>query len=128
MSGSWRGPVGASALSLALALALSACQDGYPLAATRCDRWCKLSQAVECGAFTPGGCVASCEENRIDPACDQIVDALLACMAAHESTIGCELWNYGTIAPCQAEHDQQRACSLLYLPSGARSKSGASSK
>ena len=34
------------ATALGAALIVAGCQDGYPIAATRCDRWCDLTQAT----------------------------------------------------------------------------------
>jgi hypothetical protein len=122
MKGSTRSPAGAWPLALALALVIAACQDGYPIAPTRCDRWCELSRATECGDSSPASCVANCEENPQDAACAETVDALLDCMEAHASSIGCDFWIHGTIPQCPDEFAAQAECSNAHPPKRSQSK------
>ncbi|HET7543313.1 MAG TPA: hypothetical protein VFK05_25745 [Polyangiaceae bacterium] len=106
--------------AIALAFALAACQDGYPIAPTRCDRWCKITRASECGFSSPADCVATCESTSGFGACNEALDALLACLQAHETSIRCETWANGTIAECVAEQTRLVACAAHTAP-GPRS-------
>jgi len=81
-----RAKAGAIATVLAAALTIAGCQDGYPIAATRCDRFCDLTQAAQCGEYNPATCVFSCEDGAGGPTCYPEFDALLACLEKHEST------------------------------------------
>ena len=75
---------------LAAALAAPGCQDGYPIAATRCDSWCDLEQDVFCGAYNPATCVIECELSHRDAECYDEFDDLLRCMKMYRSKLICK--------------------------------------
>ena len=60
----------------------SACQGGYPIAPTPCDRWCDATKGGSCGLYyDPAGCVVTCEAQGFGSKamCKQQFDVALAC-------------------------------------------------
>jgi hypothetical protein len=111
-----RGGWGAILVLLGAALIVGGCQDGYPIAATRCDRWCDIRQATECGSYDPAGCVVSCEQVAGGAACHPEFDSLLACLEKHEHEIECDLSSYGVVPACKGEQAALHACGMLHAP------------
>ena len=102
---------GAWGLPLALAVLAGGCQDGYPIPATRCDRWCELTRETECGAYNPATCVSGCETAFGGEACYAEFDALLLCaerLPASERR--CNYNNFGTVLECSAPKSDLDAC------------------
>jgi hypothetical protein len=105
-----------AAMHLLFGAALPAfgCQDGYPIAATRCDLFCDLRQATECGSYNPAGCVVSCEEVSGGTACHPEFDALLTCLKEHEHEIECNRM----VPACKSDHAALYACGMRQMPQG----------
>jgi len=97
---------------LGAGLALVGCQDGYPIAPTRCDHWCDLRQATECGNYDPTSCVVSCEQASGGAACFDAFDELLSCLRVHESTIACRPSSFGVVPECSAEQAKLYRCGM----------------
>jgi hypothetical protein len=95
---------------------VAGCQNGYPIAATRCDRLCDLAQETWCGDYNPASCVVSCEESRKNPACDEKLDALLRCLGDHEQEIACNERSYGEFLPCKDAANARLACEMQPPP------------
>src|SRR6187551_1922517 len=88
-SGSKRSPWGAMLVLLGATLTVVGCQDGYPLAVTRCDRWCNVVES-QCEDYRPAACVLGCEQKVwSSTACAAGFDALLACLETHRSEVTC---------------------------------------
>jgi|SRR6187431_989119 len=83
-----RRPWAALGVLLGSALTLAGCQDGYPLAATRCDHWCELLRTAQCTETGPAACIVSCEQaaSTVAP-CYPEFDTLLACLETRRSEI-----------------------------------------
>jgi len=100
-----------------VALVVAGCQDGYPIAATRCDRWCDVRRATECGNYNPAACVVACEQASSGSDCDAEFDILLACLeSTPQSQITCETYRLGTAAPCYSKQTALYACSNHFSP------------
>jgi hypothetical protein len=104
------------AVLLGAALAVAGCQDGYPIPATRCDHFCDLKQATECGAYNPAACVVGCERISGGPACYDRFDELLSCLKEHERDLVCDF--SGKAPACEAEQGRLAACASLHAPRG----------
>jgi hypothetical protein len=111
-----RAPWGALTALLAAALAAAGCQDDYPLAATRCDHWCELRKATECGTYNPAACVVACEQVSGGPACYPQFDDLLSCLREHEQELVCDF--SGQNRPCESEQARLIVCADLPAPQG----------
>ena len=110
MRGSQRHPSGILAALLGAALLVASCQDGYPIAATRCDRYCHVRQATECGSYNPAACVSECELASGDPACSDRLDELLACVEKPGLKIVCDIASYKIVPECLAEYTRLGKC------------------
>ena len=102
-------------IALGVAVVASGCQDGYPIAATRCDHWCDVRQDTECGNYNPANCVVGCEAEYGSKAeCAEPFDVLLACLdALPQSKLACPYsGNYTDYQepPCNAELTQLYVC------------------
>jgi len=106
--GSTRAKSGALAALLAAALTVAGCQDSYPIAATRCDHFCDLTQEAQCGDYNPASCVLSCEQGSGGAACYAEFDALLACLEMYETT--CENSRFGVLPACQSAQNALFNC------------------
>jgi hypothetical protein len=113
-SGKARG--GALALLLAFAPTIVGCQDGYPIAATRCDRWCDLLQTTECGGYTPASCVVTCEQSFAGAGCTDDFDAVLHCLEMHRSELKCADLGSPLITVCETEIANLRRCAMPEAP------------
>ena len=121
VSGSKRGPWGALLVLLGATLTVVGCPDGYPLAVTRCDRWCNVVEN-QCEDYRPAACVLGCEQKGWGgTACAPALDAMLACLEAHRSEVTC----YQLSEPMSACIEAQTAlidCATEHaphVPSGA---------
>jgi len=108
---------------LGVALSLAGCQDGYPIAATRCDRLCDITRANACGTYSPAACVAGCEQQKVwgGVACYAALDAQLACLESHPAEIQPAEGNCGsswdaTIAECMDEQIALDLCRAAHAP------------
>ncbi len=106
---------------LGAALTALGCQDGYPIAATHCDRWCDIRQATECGNYNPTSCVVSCEQLSGGAACYPEFDAVLTCLEQHEREIGCDSSSYGIVRACQDAQQTLYNCAMAPTPHAANS-------
>jgi hypothetical protein len=102
---------------LGATLSSAGCQDGYPLAATRCDRWCNLTRELECGQGGPAACVVQCEReaSTITAACLPELDALQECLEIHRSEIHVSGFTCGrltetTVLACKDEQLMLTQC------------------
>ena len=69
------------------ALCAIGCQDGYPIAPTRCDEWCNVSEDSACLGLDPAACVVACEQRGISlPACTSQFEAAMQCERAHSQS------------------------------------------
>jgi len=93
---------------LAAALTVAGCQNGYPIAATRCDHFCDLTEEAQCGEYNPATCVLSCEQGSGGPTCYPEFDALLACLEMHETT--CANSTFGVLPECQGAQNALFNC------------------
>ena len=119
VSRSRRGPGAAMSVWLGVALSLAGCQDGYPIAATRCDRLCDLTQETQCGVYSPAACVVGCEAQVWGgAACYPEFDVLLACLEIHRSAIhrsdgaSCGDLTTSTIAECDKAQTALALCAV----------------
>jgi len=103
--------------SLSFALAMAGCQDGYPIAATRCDRACNMERGSQCREYNPVGCVVGCEQLAGGPACYPAFDELLACLEAHQVKVCGNVVDSSFIA-CSAEQAELYACAKPDAPQG----------
>jgi hypothetical protein len=106
-------------MAFGLAVASAGCQDGYPIAATRCDRWCDATQATECGRYNPAGCVVSCEATLGASKCVAQLELLTTCAEAKRDLFECREFYSGIDQPCTAEQTAAYACALPYPSQGA---------
>jgi hypothetical protein len=63
-------------------LALWRCDSPYPIAPTRCDDWCRVTQRGGCEEDYPEGCVSNCEDRSIGrrfPRCEEPWLTLIEC-------------------------------------------------
>jgi hypothetical protein len=112
MKQSMRGPWLAMLVVLGTTLSVAGCQDGYPIAVTRCDRWCDVVEK-HCESYQPAACVLGCEQKGWGhapglgsrAACEPAFDALLTCLEAHRSEVTC----YQLSEPVPACIDAQTA-------------------
>jgi hypothetical protein len=101
------------------ALAVAGCQDGYPIAVTRCDRMCDVRHAIECVDYTPSGCVLGCEQG-YTAACEPAFDALLTCLEVHRSEIACGTAIDESVPKCSVEYiELERCLGPPHAPNGA---------
>jgi len=106
-------------LPLVVAIGAVGCQDGYPIAATRCDRWCELTRDTQCGVYNPASCVSGCEVSFGSAACYAEFDALLGCLqSVPASDRACDYYNFGTVADCSAQTTTLDDCSRRQAPRG----------
>ena len=107
-------------MPLFVALLAGGCQDGYPIAATRCDRWCELTRDTECGAYNPATCVSGCERAFGGEACYAQFDTLLGCAeSAPASERACDFFDFGSVAACSDQKAILDDCSRRNPPRGA---------
>jgi len=112
----------ALALALAVLFACFGCQDGYPIPASQCDRWCDASKLTFCSSYDPAGCVLTCSQRGGDaPACRAELDTLLACLgrqSPHE--LECETYIYegAPAPPCLDEESDYEVCTVPYALGG----------
>jgi hypothetical protein len=109
---------GTIAALLGAALLVASCQDGYPIAATRCDRWCHVRQATGCGNYNPAECVGYCEQSFGDPACRDELDAVLACEEKPGLQSVCEGTIYSTFPACSEPYDRLFECARSHSNQG----------
>jgi hypothetical protein len=98
---------------LAAALTFAGCQDGYPIAATRCDRVCDFSQG-KCDGDSPSACVVTCEEGLRMSGCYEEFDKLLECIEEHGKILACFTASPGS--ECEAEQRVLEACAVRRRP------------
>jgi len=96
-------------------LQAAGCQDGYPIAVTRCDRWCDVRHAIECVDYSPSGCVLGCEQG-YSAACQPAFDALLTCLEEHRSEIACGTAIDEMIPRCGVEYIELQGCLMQHSP------------
>lgn len=100
-----------------------ACQGSYPLAPTACDDWCEATKELQCGFYSPAGCVAECEQSgrASRPECRQQFDAALACY--QNSEIPCDeddpFYFFPGPYPCETEAQNLDSC--IYTCVGCQS-------
>lgn len=73
-----------------VALAMGGCAGDYPLAPTRCDRWCEATKVASCYGqeYDPAGCVVACEKGiQLSHSCDDEMDEVIACYNAHPESL-----------------------------------------
>jgi hypothetical protein len=109
------------AAALVTALTFAGCQDGYPIAATRCDHLCELTKVTQCESYNPAGCVVTCEGASDSPICDPLFDDLLICLRAHKNELFCN--HTGQVMSCGAEQQAHRFCLALNPPAHAQKSS-----
>jgi len=119
-----RGRWGAFAALLALASAMPSCQDGYPIAATPCDRYCDLGIQTDCGGDSPAGCVASCESSPVIQLqdCSSEFDDWVLCHKVHHHGLTCGYEPPLTTTGCEASAQAYGACAdahRLHVPRDA---------
>ena len=119
LPGSRRGPGWAFSVLLAL-LPATGCQDGYPVTATRCDRWCEVTQNCD-DAYEPALCVEFCEQQSgwVMAACSTEFDAQLACLDEHRSKLYCGMRFLGLEPACSDLQTKFQDCMRLHEPHGA---------
>jgi hypothetical protein len=72
-------------IAVFLGLVPAGCQGDYPIAPTACDRWCEAHKELECGYYSPAGCVATCESSGYSrPECAEVLAIATACYEAVE--------------------------------------------
>ncbi len=105
------------AVLLLLALgALEACQDGYPIEATDCDRWCHVTEPPACRWMRPAECVVECEEFRVVPAegeCRSHWEAALGCLQTLSTEEYCYHYRgmpHSESTPCRTEYEAILDC------------------
>ena len=91
-------------LSVAASCLAFACQDGYPIAATRCDDWCEASLILGCTVDDPAACVVACEDQGISaPACEARFEVVMSCLRSpSRNDLDC--------APCFVEEQSLASC------------------
>jgi hypothetical protein len=94
------------------AFANGACEGGYPIAATRCDVWCNETRRVDCDAYDPAECVATCERAGLGrPECADLVMQAVECLHAKtDQELACATWALTGATPCQAEQGAALTC------------------
>jgi hypothetical protein len=100
----------AFAVSLAAALTVPGCQDGYPIAPTACDRYCALGPAPGCGDHNPTACVVSCEATTFSHACPIEFDEWVGCLKEHNHRLECNDSVVGMTQGCESEQQAFSAC------------------
>jgi len=110
-----RAIAGAAALILGSTLPLAGCQDAYPVAATRCDRWCDLVQDTFCGNYNPARCVVLCEQKVGGARCNPQFDQLLSCLE-QQPNITCFDSGDGLVPACVAEDEALAGCMVTTAP------------
>jgi hypothetical protein len=107
-SGNQRARRGAfSAISLVAVLA--GCQGQYPIAATRCDEWCRVTEPEACDFTSPSLCVKECEEGGFTTRCAVEFDVLFACREEHPSQ-GLPCLALSAEDPCQSKREAFESC------------------
>lgn len=100
------------------ALLAASCQDGYPIAATRCDRWCDLTQATWCGRYNPASCVVGCEQLAGGADCYPQFDRLLICLE-QQPTIRCDpAGGDGVVLACSEAQGARELCTMAHTAHG----------
>ncbi|HEY0468189.1 MAG TPA: hypothetical protein VGC79_28520, partial [Polyangiaceae bacterium] len=115
---------GALGLLFAAALAIAGCQDGYPIAATPCDRLCELTKAAYCESYKPAACVVQCEQTFGGAACYDEFEDYLACVEMYQSNATCTVvgternaWNQR----CVDAFRKAQECGTAHAPRGPSS-------
>jgi len=109
-------------LAITAALTITACQDGYPIEATACDRYCDLRRAPGCGGDNPAGCVVNCEVywGWTRYGCAEEFEAAVSCHKQHQHHLLCDdsfvSQMEGCETPQQALNDCERALSVPQSP------------
>lgn len=62
--------------------------DGYPLKATFCDNWCRVTLTPGCDG-DPVDCVTDCERSRVTPSCEPFQQKLLTCYEEERASLSC---------------------------------------
>lgn len=91
---------------------MAACQDGYPIAPTLCDRYCDLESKRGCQGYNPAECVVSCEAASLSRACPDEFDEWVSCQKTHSSGLGC-IDAAGTTPGCEMEQQALGSCVAL---------------
>jgi hypothetical protein len=131
VSGSKRGHGGWTAMLLPLTagLTIAGCQDGYPIEATPCDRYCDLGLASGCGDPSPAGCVLTCEEywGWTRQPCSDEFDAWVSCNKQNGNHLACDasfvpaslVPTDACQSPQQTLNDCMRAHAVPHAPASA---------
>jgi len=101
-------------VSLTAALAIQGCQDGYPIAATACDRYCDLGMAPGCGDYRPTECVVSCEAHWASMVCSSEFDDWVSCLKERKHTLVCDYSLPVSNDGCEAVLNARLECWLDY--------------
>ena len=99
-------------MSLTTALTIAGCQDGYPIDATPCDRYCTLGLAKGCGDDSPAGCVLTCEVywGWTRSGCTAEFDDWVRCLKAHEYHLVCDYSFPSPTEGCESTQQALDAC------------------
>jgi len=90
---------------------LGACQGEYPIAATRCDDWCRVTEPPECEFTSPSICVRECENHGFVSHCPAEFDAALACFEQNAGYVpSCLLIFPDSDRLCRAEQEAFANC------------------
>jgi hypothetical protein len=96
-----------------LGLVSSACDAGYPIAATACDDYCRAQQRADCEDDAPADCVRDCEALRPSSDCDATLSALGACYESSDaSAFSCEDDRTKVAPVCLTERRALAECRL----------------
>lgn len=98
------------AVLLGAALTCAGCQDGYPIAATRCDRACRVGQGPECEGYSPADCVVGCEAALRGSDCVEEFEELLSCIEEHGLNLVCERSGSEAVEDCEVERKRNAGC------------------
>lgn len=111
---------GAVAASVTAALAIAGCQDGYPIAATACDRYCDLGLAPGCGDYSPTNCVLTCEVYWNSEVCSSEFDAAVSCLKAHKHPLVCDYTSPLSTDGCDSALATRLECAIAYADRARR--------
>lgn len=93
-------------------LSITSCQDGYPIDATACDRWCDVARNEHCPDYNPASCVVTCEEIQRGVACYAELDDLSKCVAETKPVLTCFDAAHGMIPGCESAKAALTKCTM----------------
>jgi len=93
---------------------MAGCQDGYPIAATACDRYCDLGLVPGCGEYGPTECVVICESHWNSTRCSNELDDWVSCLKRHHYRLVCDYTFPSLKDGCETEESAWYACAVAY--------------